>query len=181
MKFIKTVALTILAIFSICILISPSIHANDEVDYHRPSQNKPYPDPNKYHNLNILVNINKNRVYIKDANQTLYTMHCSAGMTNPKTNHSYTPTGDFKLQSERGTSFYNKDLKEGANDWTSFKDHGVYLFHTVPTNSYGDYKPEEAAKLGKQPASHGCIRLSVPDAKYIQTLPTGTPVKIVKN
>ena len=181
MKFIKTVALTILAIFSICILISPSIQANDDVDYQRPSQNKPYPDPSKYHNLNILVNITKNRVYIKDANQTLYTMYCSAGMINPNTGHSYTPTSDFKLQSERGTSFYNKDLKEGANDWTSFKDHGVYLFHTVPTNYHGDYKPEEAAKLGKQPASHGCIRLSVPDAKYIQTLQTGTPVKIVEN
>ena len=147
--------------------------------YMLPSQTENYPNLNGINNLNILVSINKNRVYIRDGNQVIYTMYCSAGVTDPQTGHSTTPTGTFRIQSERGDSFYNNDLQEGANDWTSFKNHGEYLFHSVPTNAYGQYKPEEAAKLGKETGSHGCIRLSIPDAAWIKdNIPTGTPVTI---
>ncbi|MGO1811179.1 MAG: L,D-transpeptidase, partial [Lacticaseibacillus paracasei] len=48
-----------------------------------------------------------------------------------------------------------------------------------PTDVGGQYIKNEAAKLGKEPGSHGCVRLSIADAKWIfEHVPTGTPVKI---
>ena len=39
---------------------------------------------------------------------------------------------------------------------------------------------QEAAKLGKTQGSHGCIRLSVPDAQWMEkNLPVGTKIEIV--
>lgn len=151
---------------------------SSKIDYMQPSETIDYPDITQIQKLNVLVRLHKNRVYIRSGDRVVYTMYCSGGVTNPKTGRSTTPEGHFKIQSEQGKTFYNSQLKEGANYWTSFKDHGVYLFHTVPTDQNGNYKPAEAVKLGKEPASHGCIRLSIPDAKYIQTLPVNTPVTI---
>lgn len=56
---------------------------------------------------------------------------------------------------------------------------GSYLFHSVPTGeAFGDYLPEEGAKLG-QPASHGCVRLTVADAQWFyDQVPDGTLVTI---
>ncbi|MDB6823838.1 L,D-transpeptidase [Bifidobacterium longum] len=52
------------------------------------------------------------------------------------------------------------------------------LFHTVPTDSSGRYIVSEANKLGS-PASHGCVRLTVPDVKWLyEQLPQGTTVHI---
>ena len=51
--------------------------------------------------------------------------------------------------------------------------------HSVPTDSKGSYIKEEADMLGIRPGSHGCIRLTVPDARWImQSVPTGTPVLV---
>ena len=57
--------------------------------------------------------------------------------------------------------------------------YGPYLFHSVPTGqNFGDYLEDEAMKLG-QPASHGCVRLTVADAKWFyDQVPDGTPVTI---
>ena len=151
----------------------------DKMNYNQSSETVPYPDLKNYHNLNVLVKIHQNKVYIKNDNQTIYTMYCSAGKIDPKTGKSYTPTGRFAIQKEKGNSFYNKQLKEGANNWISFKDHGVYLFHSVPTDQYGHYKSVASSKLGHQPDSHGCIRLSVPDSAWFShNIPVNTPVTI---
>jgi len=65
----------------------------------------------------------------------------------------------------------------GADYWVQFS--GSYLFHSVPTGeAFGDYLPEEGAKLG-QPASHGCVRLTVADAQWFyDQVPDGTLVTI---
>ena len=101
---------------------------------------------------------------------------------DPKTGKlkSVTPTGTFYAQQERGDSFFNQSLKEGANYYVSWKNHGEYLFHSVPTKADGKYNEHEAAKLGKTQGSHGCIRLSVPDAQWMEkNLPVGTKIEIV--
>ena len=83
------------------------------------------------------------------------------------------------IQKERGDFFYNAASKEGAKYWVSFKDHGIYLFHTVPTDKNGKFIPKEAQQLGKEAQSHGCVRLSVPDAKWIyKNVPEGMKVEI---
>lgn len=134
-----------------------------------------YPTLKQTGTYKLTVSLKKQRVYLDDetTHKRLYTMICSAGMDNT------TPTGTFAVQ-ERGESFYNNSLGEGANYWVSWLNHGVYLFHTVPTDTAGNYKVAEAQKLGK-PASHGCIRLSVPDAKWLyDNIPFGTKVVVNK-
>jgi lipoprotein-anchoring transpeptidase ErfK/SrfK len=149
--------------------VQPSLTA-----WQHASEKKPYPDMKLNLHRYLYVSIAHQRVYVKDTNhKTLYTMLCSTG------NHNGTPRGTFHIQLERGSHFYNASSKEGANYWTSWKDHGIYLFHSVPVNEHGDYLMKDAHELGKTANSHGCIRLSVPDAKWInEKVPTGTKVVI---
>lgn len=133
----------------------------------RPSEDKPYPNLKKYPNAYFSVSLKKQRVYVKSASgKTLYTMICSTGL------YDWTPTGWYKIQAERGTAF------SGANYWTSWLNHGQYLFHTVIVNHDRSYNVAAAKKLGTK-ASHGCIRLPVPDAIWIyKNAPVGMRVHI---
>lgn len=147
------------------------------IDYRQPSEYLPYPNVSQHQNFWIHVKIGQNRVYLMDGNNTLYTMYCSAGVY--RNGVSATPTGTYYVQAERGNSFYNGSVGVGANYWTSFLNHGEYLFHTVPTDAHGNYISYEASKLGITQGSHGCIRLSIPDAYWIMhNVPTGTRVMI---
>ena len=147
--------------------------AAQPVNWRKPSQAKPYPQVAKHAGLWLDVNLRKQRVYVKDGKQLLYTMYASSGMDHT------TPTGNFKIQAERGKKFFNGREQMGANYYTSFYRHGVFLFHSVPTDPAGHYIVKEANKLGKKPGSHGCVRLAVPDAKWIFTnIKAGTKVKV---
>lgn len=136
----------------------------------------PYPSLN-VSNLNISVSVSQQRVRIRSGSRTLYTMLCSTGMSLwPSTNS--TPYGNFRIQAEKGSYFWNSG--SGGAFYRSFHGHGVYLFHTVPIATPGTtvFNLREAAKLGQR-ASHGCIRLSVPDAKWFYyNMPYNTPVHI---
>ncbi|MGL4699051.1 MAG: L,D-transpeptidase [Apilactobacillus waqarii] len=138
------------------------------------SEKKAYPNMKLSEKNWLDVSIKKQRVYVKNkAGKVLYTMLCSTG------NDDGTPRGIFHIQKERGSHFYNASSKEGANYWTSFKNHGIYLFHSVPVNKDGKYLMKDAHELGKVANSHGCVRLSIPDAKWINSsVPTGTMVVI---
>ncbi|MCT6811142.1 MAG: L,D-transpeptidase, partial [Bifidobacterium sp.] len=143
------------------------------VDWLKPSQQVDYPDPAAHPGLSLEVSLQDQRVYVRDGSQLLYTMYASTGMDDS------TPRGSFRIQSERGDHFYNPSEGMGARYYTSFLNHGVFLFHSVPTDSSGSYIKEEADLLGIRPSSHGCIRLTVPDSLWImQSVPTGTPVLI---
>lgn len=152
------------------------------INWRLPSETVAYPDLKQLNDFWIKVVISKNRVYLMDGKKVVYTMYASAGEYERQADDkkkSTTPTGTYYIQAERGDNFYNPNLNEGANYWTSWLNHGEYLFHTVPTDANGNYKVAEAKKLGKKPASHGCIRLSVADAKWInQNVPQGTKVVI---
>ncbi|WP_235804118.1 L,D-transpeptidase [Ligilactobacillus hayakitensis] len=156
---------------------STGAHERDKdpkVDWRGPSEDKPYPDVNKYPNMWVKVSTTANRVYLMNGNQVLYTMLASTGARGMET-----PKGTFYIQGERGNHFFNQYSREGANYWVSFKDHGVYLFHSVPVDVNGNYIVKEAEQLGKQSLSHGCIRLSVSDAKWFyQNIKYGTKVVI---
>ncbi|MDD6864667.1 MAG: L,D-transpeptidase [Lactobacillus sp.] len=156
------------------------------IDWQKSSETIPYPDLSKVKDLWVKVSLKGNRTYLYDGSKIIYTMYSSGGVyqKDAKTGKmkSATPTGTFYVQAERGDSFFNQELSEGANYYVSWLNHGEYLFHSVPTKADGSYNLKEAAKLGKSTGSHGCIRLSVPDAKWMeQNLPEGTKVVIADN
>lgn len=121
--------------------------------------------------LSIKVSLDDQKVMVLDAKGlAIKTFTCSSGEDG-----SETPTGTFSV-SNRGISFYNSNLGEGAYYWTSF--YGDYLFHSIPFNQDYEIKQNEAEKLGT-PASHGCIRLSMDDAKWIYDhIKDGTKVTV---
>lgn len=128
------------------------------------------PDLSQYTNVSVDVDLAAQRAYVKSNGQTIYTMVTSSGMDDS------TPRGTYTVDA-RGLHFFNATEGMGADYWVRF--YGPYLFHTVPTGeNFGDYLPDEGAKLGR-PASHGCVRLSIADAKWLyEQLPDGTPVTI---
>ena len=127
--------------------------------------------------LTLRVSLEGNRTYLLRKGKVIYTMLSSGGIY--KKGKSLTPTGTYTIQAGRGDSFFNYELNEGANNWTSWSPDNVYLFHSVPTKADGNYNMKEAAKLGRTQGSHGCIRLSVPDSKWLMdNIPDGTKVVI---
>ncbi|KRN96867.1 hypothetical protein IV55_GL000737 [Furfurilactobacillus siliginis] len=168
--------MTILVAFVLTLMGTFSANASKKttkaVNWQAPSEKRAYPNLTTHPHAYLAVSLKQQRVNVIDGNKKLYTMVVSSGKDNT------TPKGTFAIQSERGANFYNAKLQEGANYWTSFLDHGVYLFHSVPTKADGSYNVAEAKKLGR-PASHGCIRMTVADAKWInENVPTGMKVII---
>lgn len=127
--------------------------------------------------LTLRVSLEGNRTYLLRKSKVIYTMLSTGGIY--KKGKSLTQTGTYTIQAGRGDSFFNYNLNEGANNWTSWSPDNVYLFHSVPTKGDGSYNMKEAAKLGRTQGSHGCIRLSVPDSKWLMdNIPDGTKVVI---
>ncbi len=149
-------------------------NVNDKDLWKKPTGD--YPNLENVTDLKILVDTKNQKTFLYDGNERLTSFVVSTGILDGDSN---TPLGDYLIENERGENFFAASFGEGANYWVSFKDHGIYLFHSVPTDENGDYIVSEAEKLGK-PASHGCVRMSVPDAKWFyENIPTGTPVKII--
>ncbi|QLL70792.1 L,D-transpeptidase [Lactobacillus sp. 3B(2020)] len=151
------------------------VQAKSTPFWQRPSEKKAYPNVKKHPKLWVLVSKKTERTYLVDNGKILYTMLSSTGSKGENS----TPTGTFTIQDERGDFFYNQNSGEGAKYWVSWKDHGIYLFHSVPTDQNGNFITKEANQLGKRANSHGCVRLSVADAKWFyQNIQTGTKVVI---
>lgn len=124
----------------------------------------------------ILVDISDQKVYVYKSGKVIRTIICSTGIPGKDTE---TPVGNFKINKYRGTFFYNSDasVKEGAKYWVGFIG-ANFLFHSVPTDKNGNILQDEAAKLGT-PASHGCVRMSMDNAKWFyETIPVGSNVFI---
>ena len=130
---------------------------------------KEYNSPTQYF---IWVNTNNPRVYVFEGYnhnwKLLKDIPCSVGAPS-------TPTikGIFNI-GIKGDSFVVRDNpKLQCNYYTQIS--GNYLFHTVLLYRNGEIAD---GRLGLK-LSHGCIRLSIPDAKYIyDTIPKGTTVFI---
>lgn len=120
----------------------------------------------------VEVSLSEQRVRVYRDGELLREMIASTGAPDTPT-----PTGRFRIEN-RGEWFYSPKYQQGAKWWVSFYGRGKYLFHSVPMDARQQIIAAEADKLG-QPASHGCVRLSLEDAFWFyQTVPEGTPVDI---
>lgn len=125
----------------------------------------------KYNNVyKVIVHIGNQTVNIYNNNELIKTMVCSTGK-----DISPTPKGVF-VTGNKGTSFFSDKYGEGAYYWTSF--YGNYLFHSVPFDKNKNIIQAEVSKLGEK-ASHGCVRLSLENAKWIyNNIPRNSKVYI---
>lgn len=118
----------------------------------------------------IVVSIDQQRVYVYDDNKLIKSMLCATGVEG-----SDTPTGRYKIIS-RAKSFFSQQYQQGGYYYLQFM--GDFLFHSVPFGPDGKIIPEEENKLGFK-ASHGCVRLSLDDSKWLyDTIPNQTDVVI---
>jgi len=118
----------------------------------------------------IDVNLTEQKVTVSYNDTVLKRITCSGG-----TPQTPTPTGMFQT-SQKIYYAYIPKFAQAAYYWTRF--YGPYLFHSVPYDINGNLLGEEFAKMGT-PASHGCIRLYLEDAKWMyETLPPGINVSI---
>ncbi len=137
-----------------------------EVDPDEPSE------PVSENTYLVKVDVSQQKVRILKDMEVIKDFICSTGVEGNET-----PLGEFQIQN-RGTWFFSDKYKQGAMYWVSFKDWGVYLFHSVAMDKNREIIPEEEAKLGT-PASHGCVRLPVEDAKWIyDNIPARTKVLV---
>ena len=130
-------------------------------------------------NLTYLYKINRQQnlviVYTKDASGE-YTVPIKA-MTCSVGKEGRTRRGVFKTV---GSRYRWLSLYGGVYGQYATRIQGHYLFHSVPyySQNKADLETEEYNKLGS-PASLGCIRLSVADAKWVyEHCPKGTIVDI---
>lgn len=148
-------------------LLSPSYRAlngKKAVDWEKSTG--PHPDLSKISadQLKIVVNKNSQTLTVYNQDKPVTEFLISTGKHTAETE---TPSGTFAIQEEHGNWFYNpkKGVEEGAKNWVSFKDHGVYLFHSVVFDKNQNLIMSRQGKLG-HPNSHGCVQLSVPDSQW---------------
>lgn len=96
-------------------------------------------------------------------------MKCSTGIKDKET-----PSGVYTVQN-RDEWFFSEKYKQGGKYWVQFD--GDYLFHSLPYDK--DKQTVVDTTLGT-PASHGCIRLSLEDSKWLYDNVTKSTKVIIK-
>lgn len=120
----------------------------------------------------INVSLKNQKTYIYKGNtdkwQLIKTFPCSTGVSGEDT-----PSGSFTIK-EKGDWFFSEEYEQGGKYWTQIT--GDILFHSVP------FAKDKATVLDytmNKPSSHGCVRLSIDDAKWIfNNIPRGSKVII---
>ena len=111
-------------------------------------------------NYLVFVNIAEQKTYVYEGSKNDWTLAktftCSTGIEGKET-----PVGVFTVQN-RAPWFFSPKYGQGGKYYVQFM--GNYLFHSIPFNS--DKTTISDPTLGV-PASHGSIRLSVEDSKWL--------------
>lgn len=108
----------------------------------------------------VFVSISEQKTYVYTGSSNNWSLEkeflCSTGIENKET-----PVGIFEVQT-RAPWFFASKYGQGGKYYVQFM--GNYLFHSVPFAEDQETVLDET--LG-EPASHGCIRLSTNDAKWL--------------
>ena len=125
------------------------------------------------------VDVSEQRVYVgkwtgKDYSKIVHKFKCSTGKAD-----SPTPLGTYQAAGITGSEWYYFKAYGCYAKWAT-RIYGGILFHSIIYNS-NKKKTGSEASLGHRAASHGCVRLSVKDAKWIYMhCPSGTTVVVRK-
>ncbi len=147
-----------------------STNVSNETNSGEPNQQETSTGYSNPDNFRIDVNLSAQLVSVYYNDNLIKDLKCSGGTTeNP------TITGTFTTNQKIYYAWVPK-FNMGAYYWVRF--YGAYLFHSMPFDKNGDMIAEEAGKIGI-PASHGCVRMTLEDAKWFyETLPLGIKVTI---
>ena len=120
----------------------------------------------------IHVDIATQKTYIYEGSKNKWNLVksflCSTGIKGEDT-----PSGIYTIK-ERGNWFFSEKYNQGGRYWVQFFND--YLFHSTPYNKEQTQIVDNT--LGT-PSSHGCIRLSEEDSKWIyDNIPSGSKVII---
>lgn len=119
------------------------------------------------------VDLTKQKIEVLMKRQPIKEIICSTGTLGDQ--DTETPLGIFFIQ-EKGDFFYSEKYQQGGKYYLKF--FANYLIHSVPVDRKGNIIEEEKGKLGA-PASHGCIRIALDDARWIYNrIPKGAAVVI---
>ena len=140
-------------------------------EHNDPGQNEEHDiDFSSSDDFRIEVDLTKQKVFVYYKDNMIRDMICSGGA-----DQTQTPLGEFKTSQKIEWSFIDR-FNMGAYYWIRF--YKKYLFHSVPFDENKEMIMEEYEKLGS-PASHGCIRLKLDEAKWLyEKLPLGVTVLI---
>ena len=122
----------------------------------------------------LLTDINRQKLHVFYADGAKWrhkkSFDCATGL-----NISPTTRGTFSI-TERGPWFYSERLASGAKFWMRFNDQ--YLIHSIPMDKA--QKPLPGQGDVGQKGSNGCIRLALPDVKWLyENIPDGTTIVVI--
>ncbi|KYH29701.1 L,D-transpeptidase [Clostridium colicanis] len=121
----------------------------------------------------IKVDLSEQKVYIFKEGKLYKSFECSTGLDSTPT-----PTGTYVI-GDRGPYFYTGTGNSViCYNWIRWNNN--FLFHSTLHTRSGQEIASEAKKLGSK-ASHGCIRVAVPNIQWMyKYIPKGTLV-IIQN
>lgn len=124
------------------------------------------------------VVLSEQRAYFYNSRRRLVaTIPVSTGLDDT------TPVGSFRVFSKSESAFYAPDPAEKMRwmiRFTRGSGGGNIGFHSVPFRIVDGVEVPSPTPLGRAPSSHGCIRVSDADARWIfENMAIGTVVTVV--
>lgn len=134
-------------------------------------------DPNARYPYKLIVDVSEQRVYVYEYSNGAYTKLKARFVCSTGTKANPTPLGTYRSTERIDEWHYFVDY----NCWAqyAYRIVGRYYFHSVLFKEKGGSPTSSSVRnLGRR-ASHGCVRLSVADAKWIyDNCPKGTTVVV---
>lgn len=128
----------------------------------------------------VRVVLDEQRVYVYSRTRRLIaTMPVSTGTDDT------TPVGTFRVFSKSRDAYYAPNPRERMRWMTRFtvgRQGGNIGFHGIPYRVTKAGEVPFETPLGRAPSSHGCVRMSVADARWIfENLAMGATVSVVRS
>ena len=128
----------------------------------------------------VVVELDSQTVFVYSRSRRLITsIPVSTGLFDS------TPTGSFRVFSKSEQSYYTPAPWERMRwmvRFTKGREGGNIGFHGIPYRVTSSGEVPFLTPVGEAPSSHGCVRMRVPDAKWLfDNIDLGTPVRVVRS